>query len=195
MPEPTTQKDQLTAIFKLTGCKDFAEAQSQIESWKAAADPDAVSAMSQLQEIYGMFANVDDHKGAVAAIKGNQGDLKSVFGDLSVADKAGATKRIQELVGENAKLAPLQSLRAEIIKTLKLPEAAPDKDIINAISNFEARVHNEVITRAASAGITEPVKPPKKKGEENMMSRAEFNTLSNADRLAFSQKGGKLTDE
>lgn len=171
----------------MTGVDNYDDAKSQIQTWRDQAKgtgPTKADHDKATDQIKGYFKateakNYDD---SIANIMGMKNSLNKIWSSLDVKDEESAVKTIHELKADNAKFE----------KQIKELEKGKE--------DFEKRVNAEVLTRAASAGITEPVKrvplvqTVEGGRESNRMSRAEFNILNPQQKLDFSRAGGVLTD-
>lgn len=200
MPEnnPPTQRQQIDSIIALTGAPagDFAAAQSTIESWRTGAQT-VDQANAREREIFALFGEgIDSHAALLSSIHQSRSAMASLFGALGATDFAGANAAVASLLTDRNSLQGFQTGLANMRTILKLPETASVDQIAAAVTDFEGRVNAEVINRAAAAGITAPIPKPRVKpaGDANVLTRAEWNTLSAAQQLEFSKNGGKLTD-
>jgi hypothetical protein len=179
-----TLKDDQQSIFAVLGVTDMAGVTAKLEEWQNGT----AGLQRQLTEICALVG-ATDYAGATAAIaatiksaKDFQANLQSIFGVLKNPDGSPVTDHTAALAA------------IELWKTNLAVEKGKTTD-------FEGKVATEVNTRIASAGLPAPV--AKVAGDALTggpaaaltMSRAEFNVLNHGERLQFSQKGGKLTDE
>lgn len=199
MPEPTTQKGQLDSIFTALGVTDFTGAMSAVNSFKAAAG-DADKWQNWQNERAALFTalggtgDVPEHYDFAAGITALKNDHAALMNKLGATDQGGSILALDNLRTENNNLKAVQT---SMFGALKATDHAGAMRAIKEIDDrIEAGVKAGVITRAASAGLTEPVK----KGKEaegagaKTMPRAEFAKLSAKDQREFSINGGVLTE-
>ena len=179
-----TLKEELNSLFEIAGVSDAESARTIFSQWHDAAGR-AETWHAHEQALFQMFG-VDNHDALISAINETttgaataNGHLQAIYGALGAADQPSAIAAIQT---NAAQLTDAQNKIGELEK---------------AQSDFDGRVAQEVINRAASAGIPEPVKKPAGgggAGAQNIMTRAEFNALPPGERQKFIRARGKLTD-
>lgn len=194
MPEPTTQKGQLDALFSIVGASDFASAQAGITNLKT-AESDWKTQRQDLFAALGGTGDVPDHYDFATAMNGWKDQQKAIFGALGATDHASAVDAVKNLTSQNNSLNANQTTIFAALGATDLAGAM--RAIRNIDDRIEAGVQAGVIARAASAGITEPIKQQAKEESESSknVTRAAFMGMSPKQQLEFSKAGGKLVDE
>ncbi|MEA3186223.1 MAG: hypothetical protein QOD99_53 [Chthoniobacter sp.] len=170
-----TLKESLDALFEGLGAKDHDSALSALTSMKA--DAQAGAGMRSEQESLFKILGVTDHAGATGAINGlvsAEAERRALWSALGATDNAGATAAITKLKTDlstaqaNATIA--QNERGALWSAAG--GAADQATAVKNITDFEGRVTDAVVARAASAGLPAPVAKGAPAGEKSE-TRAE----------------------
>jgi hypothetical protein len=183
-----TLKEGLQSFFEVTGTQDVDAALNVVNAWRdqaqhAVSREELNTANGQIQQFCEALG-VQDFDAALARVGELKTQLSNIWGVFGATDQAGAIAAIDKMRGEltaaNNRVAELTASQA----------------------NFDVRlaegINQGVITRAASAGIPEPVKKDIKQitavTGENILTRDQFNAMPPRQRTDFINKGGKITD-
>lgn len=180
-----TLKDQVGSVTALAGTEDFDSALNTISAWRDRAEnaPNAEEFENNRRHLADIFSayGVTEPGAAIEAINSQRGNLSALYSTLGAGDQESAVAAIEALRADNS------SAQSRIV------------ELETGQRDFEARVDQEVINRAASAGLTSPIQKPAQtaeggEGNAKIMSRGDFDQLSPYHRSQYIKGGGRLTD-